>query len=61
MSDNPTPYPHRLNAEGSYDSICRRCFRTVARAQAEAELQAYEAAHVCDPYRTTEYAQFDRV
>ena len=61
MKDNSTEYPHRLNAEGSYDSICRRCFRTVARAETEAELRAYEAKHICDPHMMTEHAYFDRV
>jgi hypothetical protein len=60
MSDNSNPYPHRRNEEGSYDSICRRCFATVVRGKAEAELQAYEAAHVCDLPMMMEHAYFDR-
>jgi hypothetical protein len=49
MNDNSTMYPHRLNEEGSYDSICRACFATVVRGKAESELAAYEEAHICDP------------
>ena len=51
MSNKLTMYPHRLNEEGSYDSICRECFATVARGKAEGELAAYEEAHICDPVR----------
>lgn len=49
MSDYSTAYPHRLNEEGSYDSICRACFATVIRGKAEDELAAYEEVHICDP------------
>jgi hypothetical protein len=41
-------FPHRLNDDGSHDSICIGCFETVATAQNEWELVAYESAHVCD-------------
>jgi len=47
-------FPHRLNDDGSHDSICIGCFTTVATAQNEWELVAHESAHVCeagDPYR----------
>ena len=49
MNDQETLFPHRLNEEGSYDSICRACFATVVRGKAKGELAAYEEAHVCDP------------
>jgi len=49
MSDNSMMYPHRLNEEGSYDSICRECFGSVVRGKSEGELAAYEEAHICDP------------
>jgi hypothetical protein len=60
MGDQSIAYPHRLNAEGLYDSICPTCFATVARGKAESELQAYEAKHACDPYMMTEHAYFNR-
>jgi hypothetical protein len=41
-------YPHRANKDGTFDSICLRCFATVARTREEAELVAYDASHVCD-------------
>jgi hypothetical protein len=40
-------YPHRLNPDGTYDSICTRCFRTIANANEEADLAAAEEAHNC--------------
>jgi hypothetical protein len=41
-------FPHRQNLDGEYESICRTCFATVAKAQNETELGAYERAHICD-------------
>jgi len=40
-------FPHRHNRDGSYDSICSRCFVTVATSYNEAELLAHEQKHVC--------------
>jgi hypothetical protein len=42
-------FPHRHNADGSCDSICPVCFRTVARCEREADLQIEELLHRCDP------------
>jgi hypothetical protein len=53
-------HPHRRNEEGSYDSICRTCFVTIAQGMAESELAAFEEAHECDPYVLTEHAYFAR-
>ena len=41
-------FPHRHNADGSYDSICTACLRTVATAWQEAELSFRESTHVCN-------------
>lgn len=46
MSGEPR-FPHRLNRDGTFDSICRVCFATVASVVDEAELAHHEAAHVC--------------
>jgi hypothetical protein len=49
-------FPHRHNADGSHDSICRTCYATVATVQNQLELARHESAHVCDPlslYRAT--------
>jgi hypothetical protein len=40
-----TVFPHRQNADGSFDSICTECFRTVATAPTEAHLEAAETVH----------------
>jgi hypothetical protein len=40
-------FPHRLNEDGSHDSICPNCFQTIASAQSENELKALEKKPVC--------------
>jgi hypothetical protein len=44
-------FPHRFNADGSYDSICTLCQMTVATAKTEAELYQHERRHECNPDR----------
>jgi hypothetical protein len=41
-------FPHRLNRDGTVDSICRSCFATIARERDKAELARCEAIHVCE-------------
>ena len=41
-------FSHRRNADGSFDSICRKCFRTAASSLSEPELEAGEKEHNCD-------------
>jgi hypothetical protein len=41
-------YPHRQNRDGSFDSICLKCFATVANAREVTELRSYEKEHICD-------------
>jgi hypothetical protein len=43
----PRIYPHRRNADGSYDSICLTCFLTASHAATEAELATQDSTHVC--------------
>lgn len=45
----PSSFAHRHNSDGSYDSICSRCYATVASAGNERALSRSESAHVCDP------------
>ena len=45
-----TAFPHRHNADGSVDSICSECFRTIATAFTEAQLQAAERVHDCEGF-----------
>ena len=40
-------FPHRLNPNGTYDSICAGCFITVATANKEDDLLAGQNAHIC--------------
>jgi hypothetical protein len=42
------PFPHRRNPDGSFDSICPKCFRTVATRRDEADLAQAERDHVCE-------------
>jgi hypothetical protein len=41
-------YPHRHNYDGSFDSICRICFATIARSWDEALLEQHENRHYCE-------------
>jgi hypothetical protein len=45
---------HRLNKNGSYDSIRTGCFATVASARNEAELDDHKRDQVCNPYWASE-------
>jgi hypothetical protein len=40
---------HRLNKDGTYDSICRFCFTTIATVRHESDLDELERDHTCDP------------
>jgi hypothetical protein len=46
-------FPHRMNRDGTFDSICPRCFVTVANAIHETDLARFERCHVCDSSATT--------
>jgi len=51
MSPLTEKYSHRPNDDGTYDSICRTCVRTVARGLREAKLAEAEALHNCPGFR----------
>jgi hypothetical protein len=40
-------FPHRLNPDGYFDSICPTCFLTVSAKRNETELAMDESNHVC--------------
>lgn len=44
------PFAHRYNPNGTCDSICPRCFQTIATVRDEAQLPRIESQHVCDPH-----------
>ena len=41
-------YAHRKNEDGTFDSICLYCFRTIASAKDESDLGVREKRHSCD-------------
>ena len=43
-------FAHSFVKDGSVDSICPRCFATVASAACETDLVLKEQQHVCDPF-----------
>jgi hypothetical protein len=51
-------FPHRLNADGAYDSICTLCRVTVASTRVEADLSQHERSHKCNPVRLYQLSQF---
>jgi hypothetical protein len=43
----PDSYARRLNKDGSFDSICPKCFATVATERDAASLDDHDRNHVC--------------
>jgi hypothetical protein len=43
-------FPHRENPDGTYDSICGRCFKTVAIGVKQADLKQAEEDHICNGF-----------
>lgn len=46
---------HRINEDGSIDSICRNCFLTIATALSRSELEREERQHDCEPLLLERY------
>lgn len=44
----PVEFSHRMNGNGTMDSICPRCYVTVATSTWESELERAEHAHNCE-------------
>jgi hypothetical protein len=42
-------FPHRQNADGTFDSICPYCFQTVSQQRLESDLARFEQSHKCRP------------
>jgi hypothetical protein len=42
-------FAHRPNNDGSVDSICLRCFRTIVSNNHDRSLATVESQHECDP------------
>ena len=47
MFKKKTHYARRRNADGTSDSICLRCFRTVASGNSSVDLPKMESQHRC--------------
>lgn len=48
MANRTRPtFPHKQNPDSTFDSICTKCFTTLATSSKEADLKAAEDAHVC--------------
>jgi hypothetical protein len=41
-------YSHRRNPDATFDSICHRCFSTVATESSEGALAKHEQQHECE-------------
>jgi hypothetical protein len=61
MKDAEGPkFYHRVNTDGTIESICLSCFLTAARADIGSDLQGLESAHQCydkEPSLLTENLQ----
>jgi hypothetical protein len=42
-------FARRQNHDSSIDSICTKCYQTIASADSVAELATVEDSHQCDP------------
>ena len=49
MATEYIAFARRLNRDSSIDSICVKCYQTIATGNSEVELIARERTHVCDP------------
>jgi hypothetical protein len=51
-------YPHRLNRDGSCESICTVCLATIASVANEADLAHHEDEHVCSQARLNDLCKY---
>jgi hypothetical protein len=49
------PFVHRLNDDGTIDSICRHCLITIATAVSESVFERAERRHFCDRWLLERY------
>jgi hypothetical protein len=48
-------FVHRLNEDGTIDSICRNCFVTVATERSHSVIEREERRHICHPLLLERY------
>jgi hypothetical protein len=53
-------FVRRHNRDSSVDSICTRCYQTIANASTEIELTLPETSHSCDPNGEFNHQHSDR-
>jgi hypothetical protein len=47
MKKSANGFPLRANADGTFDSICPRCFQTAVRHSGQGEIEKEEKLHLC--------------
>jgi hypothetical protein len=47
MQEEDRNYVRRVNSDGTFDTICLKCFQTVACEMTEDCLERFEQVHVC--------------
>lgn len=47
MQETPA-FSHRQNPDSTFDSICKRCYRTIATTESESDLIRSEKEHTCE-------------
>lgn len=48
MANSPrSNFAHRHKQDGTYNSICKKCVKTIANEDREADLRKAEDAHIC--------------
>lgn len=57
FTSSSSRFPHRINRDGTIDSICPHCYVTIGTSTWEADLERMEAAHVCEPARLSYYEE----
>ena len=53
--------PHRMNPDGTIDSICPLCYATVGKDRSESQLERMEADHICDPDELAHFEECRRL
>jgi hypothetical protein len=48
-------FPHRKNPDGTWDSICSDCFRTIARVKDPSDLELFERDHDCAQFKSLSF------
>jgi len=48
-------FAHRINEDGTVDSICRECYMTIGTAASASGLESLERNHHCNPWLIERY------